>query len=41
MSVQGGKLVIEPIGRKRGKRCHSLDQLVGPITRQNRHDEFD
>jgi antitoxin MazE len=38
MSVQGGKLVIEP---KRHKRHYTLDELVGRITPQNRHDEID
>lgn len=41
MSVQGRKLVIEPIERKRRRRRYSLDELVGRITRQNRHDEID
>jgi len=41
MSVQGGKLVIEPIEPKRRKRRYTLDELVGRITPRNRHDEID
>jgi antitoxin MazE len=41
MSVQGGKLVIAPIATKRRAPRYSLDQLVGRITPQNRHDEID
>ena len=37
----GGKLVIEPIEPKRRKRRYTLDELVGSITPQNRHDEID
>ena len=41
MSVQGGKLVIEPIEPKRRKQRYTLDEFVGRITPQNRHDEID
>ena len=41
MSVQGGKLVIEPIERKRRKPHYTLNELVKHITPQNRHDEID
>jgi antitoxin MazE len=41
MSVQGGKLVIEPIKHTRRKRRYILDELIGRITPQNRHDEID
>jgi antitoxin component of MazEF toxin-antitoxin module len=33
--------VIEPIEPKRRKRRYTLDELVGSITPQNRHDEID
>ena len=41
MSVEGGKLVIEPIERKRRKPRYTLNELVGRITPQNRHSEID
>ncbi len=41
MSVQGGRLVIEIVKRKRRGRRYTLDDLVSRITPQNRHHEIE
>jgi antitoxin MazE len=37
MSVEDGNIIIKPARRKR----YSLEELVGGITPENRHDELD
>jgi antitoxin MazE len=41
MTVTDGKLVIEISRTSRRKRRYKLDELVGHITPENRHDEID
>jgi antitoxin MazE len=41
MTVQGGKLVVEIVRKKRRERRYTLDELVAGITPENRHPEVD
>jgi antitoxin MazE len=41
MTVEGGKLIVEIVRKKRRGRRYTLDELVAGITPENRHPEVD